>query len=482
MVKPNPKTRVSTYFNLKRSQSVLDFVDIPIGKDVPVFLDPSRLRAMPSTWASECVSLLQTYFHTLLEHLRAGRKSEGIALLTELSERNEFHLGLSKGTSAGKAIGREFAERIWKALAKSAAARSGLLQDLEDTCLFIEGIGPDRLSDAVCNIIRGPLIRYTQMMCRYYGIPLTKDVASGPVWDPVRKGWSDSLVELPVGPFGILLLTPKLAVRHRLSYDPQQYYTHFLLPTMQAAEKQLNTALVRTLKDGRKRVTKKDLRNKYGADKLAISVQTQRLPDALDEFRLAHRTSQPLDHKTLADVERSPAPDFAKLLDDVCNLSPGNDDAPAYEDAVEKLLSALFYPSLAFPTKQHALHDGRKRVDITYVNEAQRGFFAWLALHYPCAHIFIECKNYGKELANPELDQISGRFSQRRGRVGLLVCRSLEKAALMEKRCRDTADDDRGFVIALTDADLKQLVKDYLDGDASPEYPLLRQKFGKLIN
>ncbi|MFA6527283.1 MAG: hypothetical protein WCT20_02565, partial [Candidatus Babeliales bacterium] len=41
-----------------------------------------------------------------------------------------------------------------------------------DTCLLIHGIGTDMISDAICNIIRGPLISYTHDMCKYYDIPM----------------------------------------------------------------------------------------------------------------------------------------------------------------------------------------------------------------------------------------------------------------------------------------------------------------------
>src|SRR5690606_18608709 len=144
--------------------------------------DPSRIRSMETTWATECNSLLQHFFERLLEHIRNDEKAAGLRMLEGLSERNEFHLGFSKGQSQGSGIGKEFARDFWAALSKSRAGRTGLLKDLEDACLFIEGVGPDRISDAACNILRGPLIRYTQDMCQYYGIPVQRGVNSGPVW------------------------------------------------------------------------------------------------------------------------------------------------------------------------------------------------------------------------------------------------------------------------------------------------------------
>lgn len=404
-------------------------------------------------------------------------------MLEGLSERNEFHLGFSKGISQGSGIGSNFAEKFWEALVNSKAGKSGLLQDLEDACLFIEGVGPDRISDATCNIIRGPLIKYTQNMCRYYGIPMKQQVPSGPVWDVTNKKWDDGLIELPVTDYGTLLLVPKIIVRHRFVYDSQHYYTHYLLPAMQEAEKAMNTGLVHTLKDGRKRVTKKDLREKYGIDKLAIADKTVEHPDVLKEYKKESiRKSRPMTHSQFSEIENIDKPRFDKLLNAVINTPVGIENATAYENAIEALLSAIFFPSLSASEKQSQIHEGRKRIDIKYVNNSDQGFFSWLATHYPCAHIFVECKNYGREVANPEVDQLAGRFGPTRGQVGLLVLRSLKNEELLQKRCIDTAYDNRGFIIHLTDTDLIQLVKDYTSTSGSNEYPVLRRKFNSLVN
>lgn len=480
--KVNPKTRISQHFNLGRDQTTLDFVDVPIGNDTAVFLDPCRLRTMQSEWASECNSLLQHFFETLLSFVKSGNKLAGVGMIEALSEKNEFHLGFSTGLSSGSGFGSGYAETVWSELMKSKASQTGLLKDLEDTCLFIEGVGPDRISDAVCNIIRGPLIKYTQDMCRYYGIPLINDVDSGPVWNPQSSSWQDALVQLPVTPFGKLLLVPKVAVRHRLVYDATTYYTHHLLPAMQASEKSLNTSLVHVLKDGRKRVTKKSLRAKYGADKLSIVDQTLRHPDILQQYRdSTKKSSQPITHQQLAEIESIPLPNFKDLLAAVTSVKSGKLGATDYENAIEKLLSALFFPSLSSPQKQHNIHDGRKRIDITYVNNPMDGFFLWVSRHYPSSHIFVECKNYGKEIGNPELDQLSGRFSPSRGQVGLLVCRSVEDSAKITASCTDTANDRRGWIIVLTDDDLNEMVQEYVSSNGSSSYPLLRAKFSKLI-
>ena len=147
---------VSKYFKLNRTQATLDFLDIHIDKDIPVFVDPTALRALKTDWGHHCVSLLQNYFSSVLAAIREGHNERAKSLLSCLNERNEFHLGYSKKKSRGHALGPASAEDIWKSLSKSKAAGTGLLTDLEDAVLFVDGVGPDMLSDAVCNIIRAP--------------------------------------------------------------------------------------------------------------------------------------------------------------------------------------------------------------------------------------------------------------------------------------------------------------------------------------
>ena len=266
-------------------------------------------------------------------------------------------------------------------------------------------------------------------------------------------------------------------------YDPKSYYTHYLLPAMQRTELRSRSSLVQTLKDGRERVTKKALRNEYGYDKLAIVRETLRHPDILDQYRQdARRTSQPLTHDMFAAIENIEFPRIRDLLNSVTAIPPGRDHAAAYEDAIERLLSALLFPSLSSPVKQHQIHDGRKRIDITYVNNPVNGFFRWLVQSFSSAHIFVECKNYGKEIGNPEFDQLAGRFSPSRGQVGFLVCRSVEDVDRVRRSCKDTAQDHRGFIIVLTDNDLEVLVDDYQNGNGDSAYPLLMAKFRELLN
>lgn len=474
---------VSKHYGLNRTQPTLDFVDVDIRGDTKIFVDPRALRLLPSEWADECIALIQNFFKTVLRAIHKGENEQSRNLLRVLREPNETHLGLSKDQARGRALGRESASDVWEALSKSEAVKSGLLEDLEDTILMVEGVSTDIISDITTNIIREPLIRYTQRMANYYGIPLENQVDSGPLWDPGTRQWYSEFVALPVTQWGKLLLVPKAIVRRRLEYDVDEYYTHYLLEHLREQELNANTELVHLLKNGRQRVTKKELKEKYGKGKATIVRETQKHPEILKKYRRDKRRQYrpPLDHWDLASSEETPLPNWDELFQAVQVIPPGRDDATEYENAIESLLTALFYPSLTNPQVQQEIHEGRKRIDITYTNMAISGFFFWLGTHYSASHIFIECKNYAGDLGNSALDQISGRFSPSRGQVGIIVCRGFTDKGLFLQRCRDTANDQRGFIIVLDDSDLNALVIERREEIKLPEYKLLRSRFENLI-
>lgn len=476
--------RASEFFGLNRTQPTLEFVDVDIQGDTRVFVDPRAFRFIDSAWSRECTSLLQNFFDTVLQAIRSNDHAKARYLLASLSEPNETHLGLSKGRAQGRGMGTELARDVWSSISRSRAVASGLIEDLEDTVLFVEGIGFDIVSDITTNIIRSQLIEFTHDVADYYGIPMTRDVGSGQIWNRQQRKWTQQYTELPVTSHGPLVLVPKSIVRRNQTFDPGEYYNHYVLPQLEQDELQRQSSLVEVLRSGRRRVTKKRLKAKYGQGKRVNLETTLTHPDLLDEYRSAKNVrQQPPGHKEMAELTDSDLPDWDSLLEAVTSLPPGPDHASDYHWAVEALLTALFYPALDQPQREHRIHQGRKRIDITYTNVATLGFFDWVnrVQMAPAPNIFVECKNYGGELGNPEVDQLAGRFSPLRGRVGLLVHRGFGDKGLLIRRCRDTALDHRGFIIVLDDEDLGQLVDERKRFPESVRFDLLRQRFEQLV-
>ncbi|WP_371407110.1 hypothetical protein OHA10_16590 [Kribbella sp. NBC_00662] len=479
--------RISEYFGLDRTQGSLDFVDVDTTADVPVFIDPRAIKALHSDWARDCVALMTSFFAEVLDAIQLGDRHRVRDLLNELGEPNETHFGLSTGDrSRGRGLGSEGSEDVANMLSGSDAARAGLLQNIEDTLLMVPGISSDLVSDITTHVIRGALIGYTQTWCEYFGIP-TERQWSGPVWHPDELEWQTGDVELPRTPAGRLLLVPRSIVRVKMTFDKDQYFNGYLAPLLIRKEIDSNSDLVRRLRDGTPRVNRDDLREKYPTGKLAIVRYTIDNPEALARYREANSsvTRPVLDHEDLSRRFDLPPPDYEELMGAIGAVSPGKHGAKAYHDSVEALLTALLYPSLVNPKVEREIHEGRKRIDITYDNVAERGFFHWIGLHNPAALIPVECKNYTGDPGNPELDQLSGRFSMQRGNVGILAVRSFVNKNLFLQRCRDTAKDGRGFIIPLDDSDLNELAEfsaaHQEDQKARQAFDLLRERFDYLV-
>lgn len=325
-------------------------------------------------------------------------------------------------------------------------------------------------------------------MCEEYGISVENDVASGPVWNMHTKKWDEDYVSLPVTNDEKLLLVPKSIIRLDMSYNISSYYRHYVLERLKEEEIEKNSSLVHILTSGKnrgkKRVCKTELMAKYGKKEKRVSIkQTENYPDMLIKYKDDHSYPTPaLSHGQIADAANAEPPAWHALQKAVLDIEPGKKQAYKYEEAIIDLLSALFYPVLVDPNTQTPIHDGLKRVDITFTNYALSGFFEWLARHYPCPYVFVECKNFGSEIGNPEIDQIAMRLAKQRGKFGIVVCRKIENRAKMLKRCQAAARDGHGFIIVLDDDDLGQLVEEAkVVFPATYEFPTLKRKFHELV-
>jgi len=115
--------RVSDLYKLGKTQPELDFVDVDVDGDTPVFISPRAIALLPSEWGDECAHLIQDFFKEVVSLIKAGKNDEAQALLSVLREPNETHLGLSTKKSRGRAVGDESAHDIWDALNESKAAK-----------------------------------------------------------------------------------------------------------------------------------------------------------------------------------------------------------------------------------------------------------------------------------------------------------------------------------------------------------------------
>jgi hypothetical protein len=95
--------------------------------------------------------------------------------------------------------------------------------------------------------------------------------------------------------------------------------------------------------------------------------------------------------------------------------------------------------------------------------------------------VFFECKNYGSDPANPELDQMIGRFGNKRTEFGIIVCRNIANEALMLQRCKDAMLQNRGWILLFDDVDVKQLLQFRSEDKPRDINRFLHEKMRQLI-
>lgn len=479
--------KISERFGIKKTQHELDFVDIDTDQDLPLFLDPYYISRNDFPFAIESHLLLRSYFDCLLQALRDNRINDARELFSHLGETNEICLGFSSQKPQGRGMGPTDATRIFESLKKSRAILTGIMEDIEDFRIFVENVDKDKISDMTANIIKKQLIEYTQSQCSIWGIPLTSSVPSGYYWDRSSNTWENDYTDMLIIDGRIILLVPKRIVSFSKEYTPQKYINHFILNFLHDEQLRLNGPLVQHRKDKQRTpyVTKKSIveeeEKKQSLDKSWIAKFTKKHPDVFKNFR--DNTRSKISPVSNSDIHFEDIKSICKYLSDLLkHIKRGNKDATKYHRTMVGIMELLFYPFLCNPAIEHEIHEGRKRIDITFDNCAESGFFFRLSTTFdlPARFIMVECKNYSRDIANPELDQIAGRFSPNRGKCGIIACRSIDNRGSFIERCRDTFRDSRGLIIPLVDEDILELLSYKASGDDSAIDDYLQNRFHEI--
>jgi hypothetical protein len=454
----------SNRFNLNKTQSVLDFVDVPVNGDIQLFIDPFAISQRSDPWCINCHSILVSYFQLVIDRILRRDRTGAISLLSNLNEPNETRLGFSRGRPNGAGVGSFQAEQLFNTLSTSSAIRTGLVTSLEECELMIPGINRDKISDLTTNIIRKLLVEYTNAQCNLLNIP-TQNVALHPYFSIDQLSWVNEYHLLPVVAGFPILLVPKIIVRYDQSYDHQEYFQKFILNYLQAEHLTAVSSLVHTLKNGRQVVYKKDIAVNFPCTKENIFLFTREHPDVLVSYRQELQQLETLGIND--DILEEDEHNIARILIEALrSIPPGNTTASNYHNLMIGIVEFIFFPNLLHPIKEREIHERRKRIDILMENGARSGIF--LTFHQirriPCSYIPFECKNYRTDVANPELDQLSGRFSTNRGMVGILCCRTFEDRQLFILRCHDTFSDGRGLIIPLDDNVIINLLENISNG------------------
>jgi len=473
--------RFSEYFKLGISGDKLEFVDIYAYQDIPLFLDPYGISNMRTPWSRSCEEYITGFFQYLIDSINVGDRKAITKLINALHEVNEVALGYSVDEPGGRGIGPVQGQEILTAFENSEAAKSGDIRDIADCALMIPGINRDKISDITANILKKKLVEFTAGICKKYKIP-TKQVPVNNAFDYETLSFISYYADLPVINGRPKILLPKKSVRRNPQLSKDKYYRDFVLEFLRAEHEHAGDSLATMLKNGTLVVRIKDLKERFPLTTDFLYNFSKEHPGVLEKYKEALRTSAGRDTVPILPTIRKQL-SAAQRVEIMKDIKPGKEEAGRFHKLSADNLSHIMGDRLVDPSIEERINDGRKRIDIKFNNADERGFFRDLnaLYHVQCPKIFVECKNYKEDPKNPEIDQLLGRFSPRRGMFGILICRSVEDKQLLLQRRRDAVHENKGFIIVLDDTDIENLLKMRDVTDEPGIDAFLKAKFDQLI-
>lgn len=194
-----------------------EWFDPVLTEDTPLYVDPFLVFEDQQSPFDDARELVADFFATasvLVERSKGDKDSpywaKALRLLT-FPEPKEFALGLSMGSPNGSGTGQDFATKMIDALEVMRAALARGIDSVDVFALFVPGLGVDRISDMLCNILKTRFITYTQQVCEDLAVPTTMVQVPHATWSAETGRWSSARMGLPRSPVTgqAVLLTPE---------------------------------------------------------------------------------------------------------------------------------------------------------------------------------------------------------------------------------------------------------------------------------
>ena len=189
-------------------------------------------------------------------------------------------MGAPHGSGTGPKVAREIADTL------DLARQYGHIEDLASIAgfnLFSSGIGLDRISDILCNILKHRFIQYTQKISTKLGIATEPVAVKHPGWDRKRSRWlPDSEIELPKSPFGGgVLLAPERFLKEIPTVTPDEFWKWAEAHEAHLLRQDFSYEIAQGLNQADRRVLARRFARKYPdkvADYLRLVAQMPHLP------------------------------------------------------------------------------------------------------------------------------------------------------------------------------------------------------------
>ncbi|MFK4117895.1 hypothetical protein [Streptomyces longwoodensis] len=198
-----------------------DWFDPILENDTLLFVDPFLVFADTDTEWQQAYGEIMDYFQSAFRLLASSKLNprhqyfKRTLSLMEFPEPREFRLGFASTSAEGSGSGPGLAKKVVEAM--SEAIRRGIedIEHFEELGILVSGINKDRISDITCNLLKPRLIRYTQVICHTFDVPMEVRKIRHSQYDEIRSRWMDAEHLVPIDPETAkpILLVPKRFLR-----------------------------------------------------------------------------------------------------------------------------------------------------------------------------------------------------------------------------------------------------------------------------
>jgi hypothetical protein len=246
--------RFSERFGVTRTKAD-DWFDVMLPADTRLFVDPFRVYADDSDAWEGAHEELVDFFNLVLELLAkasldpASQHFKAAAGLLMFPEPVEFCLGYAIGSDGGRGSAKTRRDQMLAAGAIAINAGMTTVEHFEEMTLFQGRVGPDLISDIVCNVLKQRFIAYTQEVVRRHGVKTRTVPVKHSAWSREHRRWVNDVAELPYNRWtksGVLLV-PRRFLRQLPSIDADSFWDFSFNFESEAIRGQFNYDIARNV-------------------------------------------------------------------------------------------------------------------------------------------------------------------------------------------------------------------------------------------
>jgi hypothetical protein len=224
----------SDAFNIQRARRD-DWFDPILDTDTPIFIDPFLIfKEQGHAWHAahdELIGHFDRCFHLIAQGNRNPNSvpyKKALRLLT-FPEPKELCLGYTKLGTDGAGGGPKYAALIAEAMEEAIERGLTDLRHFEELGILNAGIGPDRISDFTCNVLRPRLIKYTKAVATRHRVEMRNIRIAGATYNPQRVAWEAQWHDLPFNPYNnrAVLLVPWRFLRDLPTINADDWWENY---------------------------------------------------------------------------------------------------------------------------------------------------------------------------------------------------------------------------------------------------------------